>query len=79
MTKEKLAYKIRSILVEITQLNVSISKGTLSDYGLDSMQIVEVCLKLENEYKIDIPDDLVERWYVMNIKEISNQIIHLIN
>jgi acyl carrier protein len=52
--------------IDVTQINddTHLSK----DLGLDSLDLVEICMEIESEYKIIIPDSEVEEWkYVKDV------------
>lgn len=44
------------------------------DYGLDSLDCVEVCMEVEKEFDIAIPDTMAEDWNQMTIRQIAEQV-----
>lgn len=52
--------------------------STLEDFGLDSLDRVELCVEVERRFDIKINDGLMEEWGTMSIKSIAEQISFLI-
>jgi acyl carrier protein len=50
------------------------SKKMHDDYGLDSLDFVEVCMDVEKEFNIAIPDTMAEDWNQMTIRQIAEQV-----
>lgn len=55
------------------EINVE-DKKMHDDYGLDSLDCVEVCMEVEKEFNIDIPDTMAEDWNQMTIRQIAEQV-----
>jgi acyl carrier protein len=45
-----------------------------NDYGLDSLDCVEVCMDIEKEFDVVIPDTMMEDWSTMTISQIAEQV-----
>ena len=61
-------YGIGSVEIDVED------KKMHDDYGLDSLDCVEVCMEVEKEFNIAIPDTMAEDWNQMTIKQISEQV-----
>lgn len=61
---------VEDFSLEIEEINVT--EHTLK--GLDSIEIIEVCMYLEKEYNINIPDENWEDWANKTISEIAIQV-----
>ena len=64
MTKEEIFGKVKNVVAE--KLNVGEEQITLEakfveDLGADSLDNVELIMALEDEFKLDIPDDQAEK------------------
>lgn len=55
------------------EINVE-EKKMHDDYGLDSLDCVEVCMDVEKEFNISIPDTMAEDWNQMTIRQIAEQV-----
>lgn len=55
------------------EINVE-NKKMRDDYGLDSLDCVEVCMDVEKEFNIAIPDTMAEGWNQMTIRQIAEQV-----
>jgi len=67
--------KVKSIIVD--QLNISEDEvkpeaSFIDDLGADSLDIVELVMKMEEEFEIDIPDEEAE-----NIKTVGDAIKYI--
>lgn len=45
-----------------------------NDFGLDSLELVELCIDIEKEFNIEIPDAMSENWGNMTISEVANKV-----
>ena len=61
--KNDTAEKIYEIIAEKLTIEKEIIKpnATLQDLGADSLDMVEIVMKIEEEYGIEINDDVVEK------------------
>ena len=56
--------KVRAIVVEqlgVDEADVQIDSTFIDDLGADSMDIVELIMAFEEEFEIEIPDDVAEK------------------
>lgn len=56
--------KVRSIVVEqlgVDEADVQIESTFIDDLGADSLDIVELIMAFEEEFEIEIPDDVAEK------------------
>ena len=61
-------YDIDSVEIDVE------NKKMHDDYGLDSLDRVEVCMEVEKEFNISIPDSMTEDWDQMTIRQIAEQV-----
>jgi acyl carrier protein len=67
--------KIKSIIVEqlgIDEDEVTPQSSFLEDLGADSLDIVELVMAVEEEFKIEIPDEDVENLHT--VQDLTNYI-----
>ena len=67
--------KIRELLAE--QLDANVDEMTMDtriaeDLGADSLDVVEMLMSVEDEFGIEIPDDVIE-----NLKTIGNVVEYI--
>lgn len=63
MTKHQVTNKVRDIVCDhlgTDSDSIDEYKGNLYDLGADSLDTVELIMKVESEYYITIPDDMSE-------------------
>lgn len=56
--------KVRTIVVEqlgVDEADVQIDSTFIDDLGADSLDIVELIMAFEEEFEIEIPDDVAEK------------------
>ena len=56
--------KVKEIVVEqlgVDEAEVSIDSTFIDDLGADSLDIVELIMAFEEEFNVDIPDDVAEK------------------
>ncbi|MCI5837358.1 MAG: acyl carrier protein [Veillonellaceae bacterium] len=56
--------KVRAIVVEqlgVDEADVQIESTFIDDLGADSLDIVELIMAFEEEFEIEIPDDVAEK------------------
>lgn len=79
MTIEKndTAEKIISIIAEKLSIEKSViqDKSTLQDLGADSLDMVEVVMKIEEEFGIEINDEVFEQLH--NVQDLINYVHEL--
>ncbi len=68
--------KVKDIISE--QLGVSkdlikLESNFVDDFGADSLDQVEIVMRFEEEFDIDIPDDLAEK--IVTVKDIIDYIL----
>ena len=71
--------KIQEMLAEA--LNLSVDKVTpdakiVDDLGADSLDVVELLSRLEDEYGVTIPDEEVEQ--LVTVQDVANEIEKLV-
>lgn len=71
--------KIQAMLAEA--LNISVEKVTpdakiVDDLGADSLDVVELLSRLEDEYGIEMPDDEVEN--LVTVADVANVLEKLV-
>lgn len=67
--------KIRKIIAEEMNLNVEDVKSEsrfVEDLAADSLDVIQIVLKLEEEFDIEIPDDAVEQ--ISTVQDAVDQI-----
>ena len=55
--------KIKSILAaqfDVDEDTLTMSTGIADDLGADSLDVVEVLMSIEDEFKVEIPDEAIE-------------------
>ena len=56
--------KVKAIVVEqlgVDESEVAIDSTFIDDFGADSLDIVELIMAFEEEFNIEIPDDVAEK------------------
>ncbi len=68
------ADKIVNIIVEQLDVNVSAVQmtSTLPDLGADSLDLVEIIMKIEEEFGVEINDEVVEK--LKNVQDLINYV-----
>ena len=69
--------KIKSILAaqfDVDEDNLTMSTGIADDLGADSLDVVEVLMSIEDEFKVEIPDEAIE-----DIKTIGDLVNYIEN
>lgn len=68
------ADKIVNIIVEKLDVNVSAVQvtSTLPDLGADSLDLVEIIMKIEEEFGVEINDEVVEK--LKNVQDLINYV-----
>jgi len=64
MERDELLKKMKSIVADklsISEDQVSADASFIEDLGADSLDTVELVMALEDEFKLDIPDDEAEK------------------
>jgi acyl carrier protein len=77
MTKEAIFEKISDIIKEQlhnTALEITLETTLQDDLAVDSIAFMEFIINLEDEFKLDIPDEDVEN--MQSIDEIVNYLYH---
>lgn len=55
--------KIKAIIVEQFELNedrVTEDAGLIGDLGLDSLDVIDLAMSIEDEFDIEVPDDAID-------------------
>lgn len=55
--------KVRQILCEqldVEEDNVTMESNIAEDLGADSLDVVDLIMSIEDEFELEVPDDLVE-------------------
>ena len=55
------AERVRSIIEDHLGKEVSDGARLLDDVGLDSLEVVDLALELEQRLQVDFPDEVIER------------------
>ena len=69
--------KIKSILAaqfDVDEDTLTMSTGIADDLGADSRDVVEVLMSIEDEFKVEIPDEAIE-----DIKTIGDLVNYIEN
>jgi len=64
MDRDELLKKMKAIVADklsISEEQVSADASFIEDLGADSLDTVELVMALEDEFKLDIPDDEAEK------------------
>ncbi len=67
--------KVKEIVVEqlgVDENEVNITSTFIDDLGADSLDIVELIMAFEEEFNVEIPDDVAE-----NIKTVQDAVDHI--
>lgn len=67
--------KVKAIVVEqlgVDESEVNIDSTFIDDLGADSLDIVELIMAFEEEFNVEIPDDVAE-----NIKTVKDAVDHI--
>ena len=67
--------KVKAIVVEqlgVDESEVAIDSTFIDDLGADSLDIVELIMAFEEEFNIEIPDDVAEK--IKTVKDTVNYI-----
>lgn len=77
MTREKIKEKIVGIIEDIgVYVEVSEESSLANDLGFDSLDVVELTINVEKEFKIDISDDEVSE--VKTVKDVIDVVEKLL-
>ena len=68
------ADKIVAIIVEKLDIDPSLVQmnSTLADLGADSLDLVEIIMKIEEEFGVEINDEVIEK--LQNVQDLINYI-----
>ena len=64
MSEESTFEKVKSIVVEqlgVDEKEVKLDAAFIDDLGADSLDIVELIMAFEEEFNVEIPDDVAEK------------------
>ncbi len=64
MTREEVVAKLKSIVadrLDVEEDQITEEKSFVEDLGADSLDIVELIMGLEDEFRIEIPDEDAEK------------------
>lgn len=67
--------KVKAIVVEqlgVDEAEVNMNSTFIDDLGADSLDIVELIMAFEEEFNVEIPDDVAE-----NIKTVNDAVEHI--
>lgn len=77
MTREKIKEKIVGIIEDLgVYVEVSEESSLANDLGFDSLDVVELTINVEKEFKIDISDDEVSE--VKTVKDVIDVVEKLL-
>lgn len=72
--------KFDKVLIEtldISQVQISCEARFKEDLGADSLELAEFVMKLENEFKISIPDEMAEQ--IKTVGEAENLVLDFLD
>ena len=75
MSEQDTFEKVKSIVVEqlgVDEKEVKMDAAYIDDLGADSLDIVELIMAFEEEFNIEIPDDVAEK--IKTVKDTVNYI-----
>lgn len=77
MKQEEVFEKVKKILSE--QFDVSIDEITMQtdiaqDLGADSLDVIDILMSVEDEFKIEVPDEDAE-----NVKTVEQMVNYIVN
>ena len=64
MSSEEIFEKVKGIIVEqlgVAEASVTLEASFIDDLGADSLDIVELVMAFEEEFNVEIPDDVAEK------------------
>ena len=67
--------KVKAIVVEqlgVDEAEVTIDSTFIDDLGADSLDIVELIMAFEEEFNVEIPDDVAEK-----IKTVKDTVVYI--
>lgn len=67
--------EIKEILVEQLSINendIQMSSHLVDDLGADSLDAIDIVMSVEDQYQIEVPDDIVEN--MATVEDIVNYI-----
>lgn len=76
MSGENTFEKVKSIVVEqlgVDEKEVKLDAAFIDDLGADSLDIVELIMAFEEEFNIEIPDDVAEKLRRYRIRWITSK------
>lgn len=76
MSEEATFEKVKSIVVEqlgVDEKEVKMDAAYIDDLGADSLDIVELIMAFEEEFNIEIPDDVAEKSKLSKIQLITSK------
>ena len=77
MKQEEVFEKVKKILSE--QFDVSVDEITMQtdiaqDLGADSLDVIDILMSVEDEFKIEVPDEDAE-----NVKTVEQMVNYIVN
>lgn len=75
MNTEEVFEKVKAIIVEqlgVVETSVEMESSFIDDLGADSLDIVELVMALEEEFKCEIPDEDAEK--IQTVQDAVNYI-----
>lgn len=82
MSTEENLYKDISLLIrDILNNHNLIIENTIkiSDYGMDSLDYINLITKIEDYYCIELPDEILTDTYKITVGDISKNVLECIN
>lgn len=76
MSEQATFEKVKSIVVEqlgVDEKEVKMEAAYIDDLGADSLDIVELIMAFEEEFNIEIPDDVAEKSKLYRIRLIISK------
>ena len=78
MTNEELFEKLKGMIVDqlgVDEDSITMESSFVDDLNADSLDMVELVMAMEEEFDIEIPDDVAEK--VVTVKDAVNYIAGL--
>ena len=76
MSSEEIFEKVKNIIVDLLQVSeesVTLDAHFIDDLGADSLDLVELIMGVEEEFNIEIPDDVAEN----KIKTVGDAVTYI--
>jgi acyl carrier protein len=58
-------HKIIAEVLGVVRDDISAEKDLAMDFGVDSLDMIEIIMEVEMSFDVDIPDDAAEKWHTV--------------